>query len=269
MRLFYLSSKHRSSGTASDFTISLTHTLSVTEGARLRFDQLRLGVAFMLVNENNRNLFFLEGPHVRHAVLEIGNYSSESLAATLAFVMNAAAGMQGRVTCQYSTISGCTLLTYTAPASQPTWTFSLLTDGAIVTDWADRVSFPGVDLFNPKSFASVLGGYTVRQVANTTALIFRFISTQPYDVLFLCSRKLANASIQGPRGNCNTLMQITIDESFAGVQEASMPVNVWISSPGLCCLDLDFQVQDSAGNVVDMSLGGDVSFLLTIDDGND
>ena len=268
MRLFYLSSKNRSSGTAGDFVVPLTRTLSVAEGGRFRVDQLRLGVAFMLVDANNRNLFFLEGGAVRHAVLEIGQYDSQSLATTLAFVMNAAAGMQGTVTCQYSTVSGCTILIYTPPASNPSWTFSLLSDLDLATTWANQVSFPGVDLSNPKSFTSVLGGYTTKQAGNSTGLVFRFISTQPYDVLFLCSQKLGSSAIQGPRGNSNTLMQITIDQGFAGVQEASMPVDVWISCEGICCHELDFQIQDSSGNVVDMSLGGDVSFLLSIDDGN-
>ena len=271
MRLFYLSSKTRSSGTAGDFVVPLLRTLSVAEGGRFRIDQLRLGVAFMLVDANNRNLFFMEGSgpnNVRHAVLEIGQYDSQSLATTLAFVMNAAAGMQGHVSCQYSTVSGCTLLTYTPPASNPSWAFSLLSDLDLATTWAGQVSFPGVDLSNPKSFTSVLGGYTTQQAGASTGLIFRFISTQPYDVLFLCSQKLGSSAIQGPRGNSNTLMQITIAQSFAGVQEASMPVDVWISCEGICCHELDFQIQDSSGNVVDMSLGGDISFLLSIDDGN-
>ena len=47
-----------------------------------------------------------------------------------------------------------------------------------------------------------------------------------------------------------------------------MPVDVWISCDGLTCHQLDFQLQDAKGNCVDMSLGGKLSFLLSIDDGN-
>ena len=267
MRLLYLSSKDAISGNASNFVAPLTRTLSVADGGRFRIDQLRLGVAFMLVNPNNRNLYFKEGPFVRHAILEIGQYDSQALATTLTFVMNAAAGMQGHVSCAYSTVSGCTLLTYTAPSSNPDWTFSLISDEELAK-MVDLISFPNIDLTNPLSFTSTLGLYDTNHGGNTTILIFRFVSTQPYDVLYLCSRRLGGPAIQGPRGSCNTLMQIVINQNFGGVQEASMPVDVWISCEGLTCHQLDFQLQDSKGNCVDMSLGGELSFLLSIDDGN-
>jgi len=93
MRLLYLSSKNAITGNVSDFEVPLVHTLSVAEGGRFRIDQLRLGVAFMLVNPNNRNLYFHEGPMARRAVLEIGQYESQSLATTLAFGWNFLAGI--------------------------------------------------------------------------------------------------------------------------------------------------------------------------------
>ena len=268
MKLLYLSSKNAITGNASNFEVQLTSTLSIEEGGRFRIDQLRLGVAFMLVNENNRNLYFLEGPNeLRHAKLEIGQYTSESLAATLAFVMNAAAGMQGRVTCQYSLVSASTVLTYSPPANGPFWGLSFVADAALQQNWADIASFPGINLHTPKSFTSVLGGYVTTKSGTNSVLTFRFISMQPYDVLYLCSKRLGNTSIQGPRGSCDTLMQIVINQPFGSVQEASMPQDVWNSCDRLTCHRLDFQIQDASGNDVDMSLGGDVSFVLAIDDG--
>ena len=266
MRLFYLSSKNRSSGTSSNFVVPLTRLLSLPEGARFRIDQLRLGVAFMLVNATNRYIYFFEGPNVRIATLEIGQYSSESLATTLAFVMSNAPHMQGSVAAAYSTISGSTTLTYAPPSSNPSWTISILTDAQVAQE--APLAYSGVDINNPQSFASVLGSYTSARNGNSTVLTFRFISTQPYDVLFLCSLKLGSWAIQGPRGNCDTLMQIAIEQQFGGVQQADMPVDVWISCGGISTHDLDFQLQDAQGNVVDMSLGGEISFLLSIDDGD-
>ena len=263
MRLLYLSSKNAITGNASDFEVPLVRTLSVAEGGRFRIDQLRLAVAFMLVNENNRYLYFHEGPNAKRAVLEIGQYTSESLATTLAFVLNAAPGLQGHFSCQYSVVSGCTVLTYSPPSSNPNWRMSFMTDEEVRRDSGD---FGNVQ--TPQSFLSVLGGYTNSLSGNNSVLTFRFISMQPYDVLFLCSRRLGSTAIQGPSGSSNTLMQIVINQPFGSVQEASMPVDVWISCEGLTCHRLDFQIQDGAGNLVDMSLGGDISFLLSIDDGN-
>jgi hypothetical protein len=132
----------------------------------------------------------------------------------------------------------------------------------------DPIDFPGVDVQSPKSFLYVLGSHTNVLNGNNSVLTFRFISMQPYDVLYLCSRRLGSTAIQGPRGSCNTLMQIVINQPFGSIQEASMPNDVWISCQGLTCHRLDFQIQDASGNVVDMSLGGEISFLLSIDDGN-
>ena len=264
MRLLYLSSKNAITGNSSNFEVPLVRTLSVAEGGRFRVDQLRLAVAFMLVNESNRYLYFHEGAEARRAVLEIGQYTSESLATTLAYVLNAA-GTQGHFTCQYSLVSGCTVLTYTPPSSHSNWTMSFLTDAEVLRD---PIDFPNVEGQNPKSFLSVLGSHTNVLTITSSILTFRFISMQPYDVLYLCSHRLGSTAIQGPRGSSNTLMQIVINQPFGSVQEASMPWDIWISCDGLTCHRLDFQIQDGAGNVVDMSLGGDVSFLLSIDDGN-
>ena len=268
MRLLYLSSKNAITGNAGSFEVPLVHTLSVAEGNRFRIDQLRLGVAFMLVNENNCNLYFKEGNNVLWARLEIGQYDSQSLAATLAFVLNAAGGLRGHFTCQYSVVSACTVLTYTPPANEPFGTVSFLTDAQLERDWVGNISFPGNDLRNLRSFTTVLGGYTIDVNNHNTVLTFRFISMQPYDVLYLCSRRLGSTAIQGPRGSSDTLMQIVINQPFGGIQEASMPWDVWITCPGITCHRLDFQIQDAGGNVIDMSLGGEVSFLLSIDDGN-
>lgn len=269
MRLLYLSSKNAITGNAGNFEVPLVRTLSVAEGGRFRIDQLRLGIAFMLVNENNRNLYFKEGPNsVLWARLEVGQYDSQSLATTLAFVLNAAAGLRGHFTCQYSVVSACTVLTYTPPSNEPFWTVSFLSDAELQRDWVGNISWPGNDLRNPRSFTTVLGGYTTTMSGHNSVLTFRFISMQPYDVLYLCSRRLGSTAIQGPRGSSDTLMQIVINQPFGGVQEASMPVDVWISCEGLTCHRLDFQIQDAGGNVIDMSLGGEVSFLLSIDDGN-
>jgi hypothetical protein len=148
MKLFYLSSKNRTSGTTSNFVVPLTRTLSLAEGARFRIDQLRLGCAWMLVNANNRDIFFYEGPNVRHAVLEIGQYDSQTLALTLGYVMNAAQGLQGHISMSYSTVSASTTMTYTPPASNPTWGFSLITDARVAQ----------LGLTSGITFAEVLGG---------------------------------------------------------------------------------------------------------------
>ena len=259
MKLLYLSSKNSISGNSSNFEVALTNTLTIEDGGRFRIDQLRLGVAFMLVNANNRKLYFLEGSNnIRYAQLEIGQYTSESLAATLAFVINAAPNMEGRVSCQYSLVSASTVLTYTPPGDKPSWGFSFLSDLALQRDW---------NLPHPNTFMTVLGGYVAAKSGNNSVLTFRFISMQPYDVLYLCSKRLGNISIQGPRGSSDTLMQIVINQPFGSVQEASMPQEVWNSCDRLTCHRLDFQIQDAAGNNVDMSLGGQVSFVLSFDVG--
>ena len=214
----------------------------------------------MSVNENNRNIFFRVGSYVGRAVLEIGQYSSEQLATTIQFCIGQALpSTYGSARVAYSTVSANTTLTF---ASSQDLRFELM-DAAAVAQ-LPAAAWPGLSLADPKLFNDVLGGYTT----DGKTLVFRFVSCQPYDVLYLCSSKLGGSSyIRGPRFSSDTLMKITVKENFGQVQEAEMPFNCWVGSDGLTTNQLDFQLKDRDGHFVDMSLGGDVSFLLAIDEG--
>ena len=63
-------------------------------------------------------------------------------------------------------------------------------------------------------------------------------------------------------------MKIVVKANFGEIQECEMPYNVWVGCYGLTTNQLDFQLKDRDGHVVDMSLAGDVSFLLTVDEGS-
>jgi hypothetical protein len=261
MKLYFLSSRRRISGTASNFVLDLRETLSIADGCKFRIDQLRLGIAFMLVNENNRNIFFRVGNYVGRAVLEIGQYSSEQLATTLQFCINLALPKNlGGVQVSYNSVSAHTTLTFT---SSQNLQFQLLALADVAR--LPAASWPEVSLADPKLFNDVLGTYT----SDGRTLVFRFVSCQPFDVIYLCSSKLGGSSyIHGPRFSSDTLMKIVVRGSFGEVQEAEMPYNVWVGCKGLSTNELDFQLKDHDGHLIDMSLGGDVSFLLTIDEGS-
>ena len=177
MKLYFLSSRRRISGTASDFVVDLRETMSIADGCKFRVDQLRLGIAFMLVNENNRNLFFRVGNYVGRAILEIGQYSSEQLATTIQFcISQALPSSYGSVRVSYNTVSAHTTLTFTGSAS-----FELLDATAVAN--LQSAAFPGFNLQDPKLFNDVLGKYST----DGKTLVFRFVSCQPYNVLYLCS----------------------------------------------------------------------------------
>ena len=60
---------------------------------------------------------------------------------------------------------------------------------------------------------------------------------------------------------------IIVTESFGNVQENAMPFDVWLDCSSLTTLNLDFQLVDRFGVPVDLTLGGEILFLLTIDEG--
>ena len=167
MKLYFLNSRRRVSGTPSDFSLDLRETLSVADGCKFRIDQLRLGVAFMLVNENNRNIFFRVGDYVGRAILEIGQYSSEQLATTLQFCLgHALPSTLGSVRVSYSTVSAQTTLTFTSSQNQH---FELL--DAVAVGRLPAASWSEVNLADAKLFNDVLGSYT----STGTTLVFRFV----------------------------------------------------------------------------------------------
>ena len=87
--------------------------------------------------------------------------------------------------------------------------------------------------------------------------------------MYLCSSKLGGSSyIHGPRFSSDTLMKMVVKANFGEVQEAEMPYNVWVGCDGLTTNQLDLQLKDRDGHLVDMSLGGDIWFLLTLDEGS-
>ena len=271
MRLIYVDSRNRVSGTASNFSIQLNETLSVPQGSKLRVDQIRVPIAFQLINANNRYLFFQDGDHTFVATLEIGGYSSPQLAATLQYCIGVAQqgahGPKGTITVQYQSVSSSTQFLYTPPSSNPGQQFFILSNEQIAQ--LPFATFPGINLKAPQSINDVLGGYATSVLSSgQTQLMFPFISTQPYDSLYLTSTRLSTSAVRGPRGNNNVLAMIIITEAFGNVQENAMPYDVWLDCSSLTTLSLDFQLVDRFGVPVDLTLGGEILFLLTIDEGS-
>ena len=113
-----------------------------------------------------------------------------------------------------------------------------------------------------RSINDVLGGYAASTLpSGQTQLMFPFISTQPYDSLYLTSTRLSTSAVRGPRGNNNVLAMIIITEAFGNVQENAMPYDVWLDCSSLTTLSLDFQLVDRFGVPVDLTLGGEILFF--------
>ena len=168
---------------------------------------------------------------------------------------------------QYQSVSSSTQFLYTPPSSNPGQQFFILSNEQIAQ--LPFATFPGINLKAPQSINDVLGGYATSVLSSgQTQLMFPFISTQPYDSLYLTSTRLSTSAVRGPRGNNNVLAMIIVTEAFGNVQENAMPYDVWLDCSSLTTLSLDFQLVDRFGVPVDLTLGGEILFLLTIDEGS-
>ena len=86
MEVLYIDSRYRSSGSPSDFTWSLRHTLRGNDMTHLRCEQARIMNSTWTVEEDNRVIYFRGGPQgttISYIILELGFYTAEQLAAHL------------------------------------------------------------------------------------------------------------------------------------------------------------------------------------------
>ena len=248
MKLIYVDSRARVSGTSTNFQISLREPIAVSEGQMMRVDQVRFPMTLTTVTTSNRWLYTARGLTYSRVALELGTYTGQELVthirarlATLGLAvgvewLNLSSGLR-------ITFAGALrLLTDAEIAELPVGTF----EAWLPTD-------------RPRSFNDNLGS----RIGGTGSITFPFVNLTAADTLYLCSRTLSNEACFGPRGNHDVLAKLAVDDPLGSIHRSDMPTNLYHRLPELTLKMLDFSLQDRHGDVV--SLAGELSFVLSID----
>lgn len=85
MRQLFVTSRDRTTGTTTDFTIQLRETLSTTKGVHFfSIDELRVPLVIPLIQAGVNDTFWISlGGFTKFVTLSAGNYSGTDLAALL------------------------------------------------------------------------------------------------------------------------------------------------------------------------------------------
>ncbi len=232
MKLIFVDSRDRVSGSTTDFSIQLPETLTIEGGShRGRIDNLRIPLVIPTIRTGvNDTLQVRLGATTYTITIPQANYDGPGLASQLI-------GLLG------STAPGAWTVTY--DSSNIAMTISCSNNFTIVGG----------------TYAAQLTSRPYTQTANSYT--FSNVSMQGIDMLYLCSSNFANLDIVGPSGAHDTLMSVVVTSPFGSVLDVSMPYDVYFDVPAMTTQQLSFQLRDRSYNV--LSIVPNISFQLTID----
>jgi hypothetical protein len=228
----FIDSRDRISGTSTNFSIQLPTTLVLEGGAhKMRIDNFRLPITVPTIQTGvNDTLIVLEGATSYTITIPQANYDGPGLAAELQALLFAA-----------------------TPGS---WTVAYDTSNI-----AMRISCTNNFTFTGGTYFAQLASHPYTSTANSYS--FTYVTVLGLDMAYLSSSRFANVDTFGPNGSHDTIMSIPITTPFGGVQDSSMPYDVWIDVPAMTAQQLDFQLRDRSYNV--LTIIPNISFTVSID----
>lgn len=235
-RSIYVDSRDRITGTPSNFTIQLKHTLNTTSRPhRMRVDHLRLPISIPTLTEQSNVLTV--------SVNGGSTFVSVELPAR-----------------QYDAVTFPQIIKdrLTALVSARTWTVSYDVNRISLT-----ISANGSFLLdNTGSLNRRLKQHPYVDGGNFYE--FKYCPLNGADVIFLCSDQFSNVDNHGPNGSHDVLLPCTITSPFGSVQEFSSTIPSFVDCPSISTNTLSFQLRDRAHSLLTDYLQN-VSFLLTIE----
>ena len=240
-QVVWVDSRQRTSGTDSDFEVSLRETLHLSD-TRCRVDKLTFTDSFY-TTDLGANLYFA-APNNSFSCVSVpqGAYTGFTLAAAI----KAATGRD----CVYNVLTNS--MTHVLQSADRPW----LSDAQIGSRTG---TFPaGASAGNVRSLNEILGEGIVSGIFVT----WPWIRVAPYDVLYLRSSRLRCENHHGPRGMHDILCSVPLTQGVGSQVEAHSPVGVYYNlAGGSSCRTMDFRLTDALGRAVNLR-GRPLSFQL-------
>ena len=234
-RQIFVDSRDRISGTPSNFTIALKHTLNTTDRPhRMRVDHLRLPITIPTITDQTNVLkVSLDGTSFTSVTIPATQYDAISFPQTLRDRLNSTIPARS-----WNVVYDLNKISLTISANG---FFSLDGDGSL----NKRL----------KQHHWIDGGNFVE---------FTYCPLNGADVIFLCSDQFSSIDNHGPAGSHDVLLPCNITAPFGSVQEFSSTIPDFVSCPPISTNTLTFQLRDRSHTLLTEYLQN-VSFLLTID----
>ncbi len=239
--MVWVDSRQRTSGTDSDFEMSLRETMHLSD-TRVRVDKLTFTDSFYTTDAGSHLYFAAPNNSFTYVSVPPGAYTGFTLAAAIQQIT-------GR-DCTYSVLTNS--ISHALQSADRPW----LSDADVS---ARTGTFPAnATAGNVLSLNSILGD----GVNSGNTVTWSFVRMAPYNVLYLRSSRLRCENHHGPRGTHNILCSVVLLQGIGSQIEAHSPDNVYYNlAGGSSCRTLDFQLTDWLGRVVNLR-GRPLSFQL-------
>ena len=232
MRLIFVDSRDRVSGTSTDFSIQLPETLVLEGTHRGRIDNLRIPVVVPTIQTGrNDTLQVRVGGTTYTATIAQANYGGLQLASAVQQAL--------------------------AAVAPGVWTVSY------------DINNISMSIACSNNF-DIVGGTYGKQLlthpydhSNSRVYYLTYVTVLGIDMVYLSCSRFSNLDIVGPGGSHDTLMSAVNNQPFASVIDASMQIDTWFQLPNVTTQQLDFQLRDRNYNI--LSIVPKISFLLVID----
>jgi len=237
MRQIFVDSRDRSSGTSSDFTLTLPQTIALNGKRQGRIDDFRLPVAIPTINS--------QGPGANNSI-SINAHGSVHVRGIQAGNISDGDVLANRIFEAIKTISGAWTVAYDKENMQlrietAGTPFNLTPDSPYSKWLLERPYFRN----------------------NDQHYQFLYVPLQGLDMCYLCCPQFSNLDNVGPKGASDVLCGIPITVGFGSVQHYSMSNSVYFDIPASTFQTLSFQLRDRNFNLVNTV--ANFSFTLTID----
>ena len=233
MRQIFVDSRDRASGTATNFSMALPETLSLSSGHQGRIDDLRLPNAVPTVSSVNDGVTLVDKNGTIHYIT-LGHsqcFTGNDLALKLQNELQAA--VAGGWTVTYDAAN----LTLKVNGTDDFW----LAGGTFMQPYLDRP-------------------YKRDHLRH---YLFLYAPLQGLDMCYLCCPNFSHADNVGPKHSSDVLCAIPITVGYGSVQRYSMSNSVFFDMPSVTLQQLSFQLRDRDYNIVNSV--ANISFTLRID----
>ena len=230
MRQIFVDSRDRTSGTSSNFSITLPQTLALESGHQGRIDDLRIPNSMPTISAVNDSIQLLIGSTYYDLNLPIGQVGSG--------------------------VDLANLIRQELVKTTGSWSVNYYANQMVLS-----ITCSLAYTFTGGSFIKQLLARPFQQTPNTYN--FLYVPLQGVDVCYLTCSNFTHMDSVGPKGAADCLCSIPMTAPFGGTQTYSMSSSVFFDIPAITTQHLSFQLRDRDYNLLNSN--ANISFTLTID----
>ena len=265
VKKLYIDSKARTadSKSTSDFSLDLTESLTMPEGAVFQVCDVLIPHSWYLIDDSNRNLYFFEldglvGSGFFTIALNIGNYLGPDLAGEIGRALHAQATKFFSYNVAYDDSTRKIHISASTQSNFGIHSWKILTD-------KEAVEVPDFGITKANSLNKFLGITTIMNTfvpGSDEGFFSNHLQFDPIKYLFIKSANLGTFNTMGSFGERTIIKKVPVTAGKGEmILDDTRSGNDMLSCEKQTLKRLEFQITDELGNTMDLQ-GHDVSWSL-------